>query len=90
LEFPIPQHRSKCSLSEDGAITHVIFNAYWEPLEFELPDRRPWKRWIDTTLDSPNDIVPWREAPAVSGSRYAAGPRSVVVLHAALDTEVIE
>ena len=70
-------------LAEESAITCVIFNAYWEPLEFELPDgnRGPWKRWIDTTLDSPNDIVHWRDAPALSGSRYVAGPRSVVVLH---------
>jgi isoamylase len=70
-------------LAEESAITYLIFNAYWEPLEFELPDgnRGPWKRWIDTTLDSPNDILPWRDAPPVSGSKYVAGPRSVVVLH---------
>ena len=24
-------------MSEESAITHLIFNAYWEPLEFELP-----------------------------------------------------
>jgi isoamylase len=70
-------------LSEERAITHLIFNAYWEPLEFELPDgnRGPWKRWIDTALDPPNDIVPWPDAPTVSGCRYVAGPRSVVVLY---------
>jgi isoamylase len=79
-------------LAEESAITHLIFNAYWEPLEFELPDvnRGPWKRWIDTTLDPPNDIVPWRDAPAHSGSKYMAGPRSVVVLHTAVHTEAGE
>ena len=79
-------------LSEEGAIAYQFFNAFWEPLEFELPDgnRGPWKRWIDTTLDSPNDIVHWRDAPALSGSRYVAGPRSVVVLHAAVHKEAIE
>jgi len=24
-----------------------------------------WRRWIDTALDSPHDIVPWQSAPAV-------------------------
>ena len=75
-------------LPHENVITHLIFNAYWEPLEFELPNgnRGPWKRWIDTALDSPNDIVPWRDAPTVPGFKYVAGPRSVVSLH----TEVSE
>jgi len=70
-------------LPHENVITHLILNAYWEPLEFELPNgnRGPWKRWIDTALDPPNDIVPWREAPAVPGFTYVAGPRSVVALH---------
>ncbi|HXB71120.1 MAG TPA: glycogen debranching protein GlgX [Candidatus Acidoferrales bacterium] len=75
-------------LPHENIITHLIFNGYWEPLEFELPDgnRGPWKRWIDTALDAPNDIVPWRDSPTVPGFKYVAGPRSVVALH----TEVSE
>jgi len=66
---------------------HVILNAYWEALEFELPssDRGidgPWVRWIDTFLPSPHDIVEWERAPVVGGRRYRAQPRSVVVLFA--------
>jgi isoamylase len=70
-------------LPHENVITHLIFNAYWEPLEFELPggNRGPWKRWIDTALDAPNDIVPWQDAPTVLGSGYVAGPRSVVSLY---------
>jgi glycogen operon protein len=68
---------------------HLIFNAYWEPLDFELPPGRemkgqPWRRWIDTALDSPHDIVNWKEATAVSGQSYRAEARSVVVLFATL------
>ncbi len=68
---------------------HVILNAYWEPLEFELPragddDVDSWYRWIDTTLDSPQDIVEWESAPMVPGRTYRAGPRSMVVLFARL------
>ena len=63
----------------------AILNAYWEPLDFELPSdadgiHAPWRRWIDTFLDSPHDIEAWDAAPLVSGHRYHAEPRSVVVL----------
>jgi len=66
---------------------HAILNAYWEPLDFELPSpatsaRDPWRRWIDTFLDSPDDIVEWEQAPPVSTETYRAEPRSVVVLFA--------
>ena len=71
----------------DKLFVHIILNAYWEPLEFELPpladashDR--WHRWIDTSLDSPQDIVEWQTAPPVPGRIYRAGPRSVVLLFA--------
>jgi glycogen operon protein len=70
-----------------GLTLHLIMNAYWEALEFELPapkSGRAWQRWIDTSLDSPNDIVPWQDAPTFTGSSYHAGPRSVVALYAPL------
>src|SRR5208282_3390880 len=68
---------------------HVILNAYWEPLDFELPpakssDPDPWRRWIDTALESPQDITDWRTASSVPGFTYRAGPRSVVILFADL------
>jgi len=64
---------------------HVILNAYWEPLEFELPGAGkhgtgPWRRWIDTALDSPYDIAEWEKAPLVLTQTYPTGPRSVAVL----------
>lgn len=66
----------------------MILNAYWEPLEFELPpvglSRNPWRRWIDTSLDSPDDIVEWPASPEVPGFNYPAEARSVVVLFAEL------
>jgi isoamylase len=71
-------------LEQDGLSVYMILNAYWEPLQFELPPVRdgsgPWRRWIDTSLESPQDIVPWQTAPRLSGQTYRAGPRSVVVL----------
>ena len=72
-------------------VFHVILNAYWEPLDFELPPvvavgaRDRWRRWIDTFLDSPHDIVDWKDAPEVGGWMYRTEPRSVVVLFAPID-----
>ena len=76
----------------ERASVHVILNAYWEPLEFELPsiagnELEPWRRWIDTDLDAPHDIVEWKAAPPVPGPRYRAAPRSVVLLFTRLDAE---
>ena len=75
--------------TKEEVFLHFILNAYWEPLEFELPlvangGRHPWRRWIDTFLDSPDDIVDWERAPSVPGHGYRAEPRSVVVLLASL------
>jgi isoamylase len=68
---------------------HLILNAYWEPLDFELPPGddakgHSWHRWIDTALDSPHDIVPWQETVPVLGQTYRAEARSVVVLFTGL------
>jgi glycogen operon protein len=70
-------------LGKEGLMFHFILNAYWEPLEFELPrleGRSFWRRWIDTGLDSPQDVVPWQTAPAVPGNTYRVGPRTVAML----------
>jgi glycogen operon protein len=40
----------------------------------------PWRRWIDTALDPPHEIVEWQAAPVIPDNTYQAGPRSVVVL----------
>jgi glycogen operon protein len=81
-------------LREEGLVVYFIFNAYWEPLEFELPPPEEsgggsWRRWIDTFLESPQDIVPWQQAPSVPDHTYHAGPRSVVVLWAGLDDRAL-
>jgi len=72
-------------LKREGMRFYLILNAYWEPLTFELPRLevgRAWHRWIDTGLESPDDIVPWQTAPAVTADSYRVGARSVVTLFA--------
>ena len=63
-----------------------MFNAYWEPLDFELPavPQHPhgWQRWIDTARESPEDIMDAPAAPLVRDAHYRVAPRSVAALFA--------
>jgi isoamylase len=71
---------------------HLILNAYWESLEFELPPlsdgNDTWRRWIDTALDPPREIVEWQSSPPILGRTYQAGARSVVVVFADSEPQV--
>ncbi|MBI5586324.1 MAG: glycogen debranching protein GlgX [Deltaproteobacteria bacterium] len=66
-------------------LTHIMINAYWEALTFELPpvqnlQGKTWHRWIDTALDAPEDICSWGHTAPVTGSTCLVQPRSIVVL----------
>jgi glycogen operon protein len=66
-------------------LVHIIINAFWEALEFELlppPDdpQAAWRRIIDTYLESPDDICSMAQAPCVDRQAYLVQPRSVVLL----------
>jgi glycogen operon protein len=70
---------------KDGLLVHAMLNAYWEPLTFELPPLGPreqgrWRRWIDTFLASPADIVEISEAKEIGATSYRVAPHSVAVL----------
>jgi len=71
-------------LKIEGLSVYLVFNAYWEALDFELPmlmdGRESWRLWIDTALDSPQEICAWNAEERVLGSTYRVGARSVVVL----------
>jgi glycogen operon protein len=69
---------------------HTIFNAYWDPLTFELPPASAgecWRRCIDTSLDSPDDVRRWDEAPCVPPATCLVQGRSVVMLALALQQQ---
>ncbi len=67
-----------------GTMTmHYMLNAYHQPLEFEIPtpaENAEWKRWIDTGLDSPNDISNRQDAVHISTNKYELKPYSIVLL----------
>jgi glycogen operon protein len=73
-------------MHDERLTVHLFANAYWEPLDFELPQIGrsgiSWRRWIDTALDSPHDILPWEKVASVPGYAYRAEPHSVVMLFA--------
>jgi isoamylase len=74
-------------IRRERLLFHLILNVYWEPLDFELPrmdtaGENPWRRWIDTALDSPHDIARWQAAESVSGYSYRVEAHSAVVLFA--------
>jgi glycogen operon protein len=62
---------------------YLVFNAYWEALEFELPplkEGRRWARLIDTAKPSPEDFSKPAELLPESMRSYRAQARSAVVL----------
>ena len=67
-------------------LLHIMINAYWMALEFEIPPldqtQESWRRWIDTYLDPPDDICGWANARALQGLECRVEPRSLVVLFA--------
>ncbi len=66
---------------------HYLLNAWGGALEFELPCATggSWHRWIDTSLPSPEDIVPWREASVHEGRSYWLESHSVAAFYAVMD-----
>ena len=61
---------------------HVMFNMYWDGVEFEIPEvpGLSWYRVIDTSLPSPSDIASIEEQVAINENRYVVTGRSIVVL----------
>jgi isoamylase len=72
------------TVPEKKLLLHIMINAYWEALSFELLPGADaygaWRRCVDTFLDSPDDVCPWSDAPIVDDSAYLVQPRSVVIL----------
>ena len=74
-------------LDQDGGAKHVFLmaNAHWEAHEFEVPEiTGKWFRFVDTALESPDDIAEVGGEQAIPASRtYLVEPRSTVILIAA-------
>jgi glycogen operon protein len=80
-------HSVALTVRAGWGVLHLIFNAYWEALDFELPPlnnpETGWRRIVDTSLPSPDDMAEsLSQAAPVTIGRYHVGPRSVVILAA--------
>jgi len=78
-------HSLAFTVQGGDVLFHIIFNAYRQALEFELPPaaiapQAEWRRIIDTYLESPEDICNMPEAPPVGRQTYLVQPHSVVLL----------
>ena len=66
-----------------GEHLHVLLNAYWKPLNFELPPLQSgnyWHRIVDTALPAPNDFADLEVAPKIEKNSYLVTARSSVIL----------
>jgi glycogen operon protein len=66
-------------------VMYYMVNAYWEEKTFALPEeidgkKYKWRRWLDTSLPSPDDITDMHSTIAVDGFSYKLPPRTVVAL----------
>jgi glycogen operon protein len=62
---------------------YFIFNAYWEALDFELPECTAggWCLLLDTARPSPDDVHPYQDAPRLrTQSMLRVAARSTVLL----------
>ena len=69
----------------DAYVLHVIMNSYYEDLNFEVPTvqeaaDKQWRRLIDTSLDSPDDINRYPNTPSLDMKTYNVKARSIVIL----------
>jgi glycogen operon protein len=76
-------------------LLHVMMNAYWEPLEFEVPsaddpEASAWRRCIDTAAPPPADVPAWTDAPRLETLHCVVQPRSLVLLAARLNAAPTE
>lgn len=70
------------SFNKEQGDIHVMMNMHYEALDFELPsvEDRSWFRFVDTALDSPDDICEQANMKAFDESTYKVEPYSFVVL----------
>jgi glycogen operon protein len=65
---------------------YIMLNAYWQPLEFQLPplltSKKHWYRIVDTALPPPHDFCAPEQASYLRRHKYQVEARSSVILMA--------
>ncbi len=70
---------------QQSFVLHLMYNAYHEALDFDLPpveglEGKSWRRLIDTSLKSPEDINSYPYAAKIEVQSYTVAPRSITAL----------
>jgi glycogen operon protein len=76
-------HTMACTLvhPKHNEKMHLLFNAYWKDLTFQLPKTiKKWRRIIDTSFSSPDDIYESEVAEMVRKRSYTLPARSAAML----------
>lgn len=78
-------------LSLNGKMAmHYLINSYNQDLTFEIPKtidakKVSWRRWIDTSFESPKDICLWSDADNHIENSYLVKSHSIAILFTKLD-----
>jgi glycogen operon protein len=82
-------HSLALSVRDGRKHYYLAMNAYWEPLDFELPPvprgTAGWRRVLYTYSAPPHDCCAPSDAPLVQGTTCTVQPRSVMLLVALLE-----
>ena len=91
--FDDPDGRAlACTIAGFGgsADLHVMMNMYWEALDFDIPvdPQREWHLVIDTSAESPGDIVDLDRAAPYTGYRWSCSAQ--IRRHVAMSSPLIQ
>ena len=69
---------------EANEIIHVIVNAFWKNLKFQIPTLKgkKWHKIVDTSATSPNDFFDLGKGETVQRTKINVSDRSIMVLMA--------
>jgi len=63
-------------------VIHVMVNAYWKSLRFQVPDPKGqnWYKIVDTSMDTPDDLVAPGKAEPFNKKLITVPDRSIIIL----------
>ena len=69
---------------EANETIHVVVNAYWKDLKFQLPQlkKNSWYKIVDTSASAPGDFFKVGEGEMIDGKTIVIKDRSIMILMA--------
>ena len=84
-DLAFSSHSIALTIRANAGVLHLMFNAWTEALDFELPPlgvpHDPWRRILDTNREAPHDVaLILGDADAIDTPTVSVESRSIVVL----------